>query len=257
MERIATMNLNRRNMIGLMAVAFALPAVQAEARSMTLTGTVTYRERMMLPPNSTVEVSLVDISLADAPARTIARHVIRRARASPIRYRLAFDSSQIRKGRTYALQARITQGKQLLFINTTRHTVFDGGPNNTEIRVERVAGEPSAELGIAGEWLAEDINGRGVIDNLQTTLKIDGNGAVSGKGGCNGYGGSAKINGDRIRFGSLMSTQMACAPAIMDQESKFHAALGEARSWRIDQRRRKLTLLDRRGRPVAVLARIG
>ncbi|MFE0013280.1 YbaY family lipoprotein [Mesorhizobium sp. NPDC059054] len=251
------MNLNRRHMIGLMAAAFALPAVQAQARTMTLTGTVTYRERMMLPPNSTVEVSLVDVSLADAPSKTIARQVIRRARTSPTRFKLAFDSSQIRKGRTYALQARITQGKQLLFINTTRHTVFDGGPNNTEIRVERVAGEPSAELGIAGEWLAEDINGRGVIDNLQTTLKIDANGAVSGKGGCNGYGGSAKITGNRIRFGSLMSTQMACAPAIMNQESKFHAALGEARSWRIDQRRRKLTLLDRRGRPVAVLSRVG
>jgi putative lipoprotein len=251
------MNLNRRHMIGLMAVAFALPAVQAEARSMTLTGTVTYRERMMLPPNSTVEVSLVDISLADAPAKTIARHVIRRARASPIRYRLAFDSSQIRKGRTYALQARITQGKQLLFINTTRHTVFDGGPNDTEIRVERVAGEPSAELGIAGEWLAEDINGRGVIDNLQTTLKIEDNGTVSGKGGCNGYGGKATITGNRIRFGMLVSTQMACAPAILDQETKFHAALRETRSWRVDQRRRKLTLLDRRGRAVAVLARMG
>lgn len=251
------MNLNRRNMLGLMAAALVVPATSAQARPRTLSGTVTYRERMMLPPNSTVEVSLVDISLADAPARTLARQVIKGAKASPIRFRLSFDDSRIRKGNTYALQARITQGKRLLFINTTRHTVFDGGPDNTEIRVERVAAEPEAEIGLTGKWLAEDIRGRGVIDNAQTTLEIDRSGTVSGRGGCNGYGGKATITGDRIRFGSMMSTQMACAPAVMDQETKFLSALGEVRSWRIDRARRKLHLLDRRGRPVVVLARMG
>ena len=251
------MTLNRRNMIGLMAAALVVPATYAQARPRTLTGTVTYRERMMLPPNSTVEVTLVDISLADAPARTLARQVIKGATASPIRFRLSFDDSGIRKGNTYALQARITQGKRLLFINTTRHTVFDGGPDNTEIRVERVAAEPEAEIGLTGKWLAEDIRGRGVIDNAQTTLEIDRSGTVSGKGGCNGYGGKAAIAGNRIRFGSMMSTQMACTPAVMDQETKFLSALGEVRSWRIDRARRKLQLLDRRGRPVVILARMG
>ena len=50
---------------------------------------------------------------------------------------------------------------------------------------------------------------------------------------------------------------MACTPAVMDQETKFLSALGEVRSWRIDRARRKLQLLDRRGRPVVILARMG
>lgn len=60
------------------AVAFALlglmlPASEAFARQHTLNGTVSYRERIALPPSAVVEVKLVDVSLADAPARTLAR----------------------------------------------------------------------------------------------------------------------------------------------------------------------------------------
>lgn len=86
-----------------------------------------------------------------------------------------------------------------------------------------------------GNWLAEDILGGGVIDNLQTTLEIAPDGTVTGKGGCNGFGGEATIDGDKITFGQLVSTQMACPEAIMDQEMKFHDALSRAASFRIDE----------------------
>ncbi|MFD1333738.1 META domain-containing protein, partial [Methylopila musalis] len=79
-------------------------------------------------------------------------------------------------------------------------------------------------------------------------------GAVSGRGGCNGLGGRADIRGERIRFGQIVSTRMACPPAVMRQEQAFFAALGDARAWRVDPTRRKLVLLDGAGRPVATLA---
>lgn len=34
----------------------------------TITGTVAYRERIALPPNAVVTVTLEDVSLADAPS---------------------------------------------------------------------------------------------------------------------------------------------------------------------------------------------
>ncbi|QCI69214.1 META domain-containing protein [Phreatobacter stygius] len=235
-----------------------LPASEAFAAARTLRGTVIYRERIALPPTTIVEVKLLDVSLADAPARTIAETRIAAGPRNPIRYILRFDSAQIQPRRSYALQARITDGDRLMFINTTRHPVFAGGRNQTEIRVERVGGQAEAprQPSPAGRWLAEDIRGGGVIDRLQSVLEIAPDGRVSGTGGCNRIGGRATISGATIAFGRMISTQMACTPAAMDQERKFLLALEDARGWRVDPVRQKLVLADARGTPVLVLARM-
>jgi putative lipoprotein len=82
---------------------------------------------------------------------------------------------------------------------------------------------------VGTSWLVEDIDGRGVIDNLQSTIRFDTDGRVSGMGGCNRYFGSVTIDGGSISFGPLGATQMACPPAIMDQEDRFLRALANAR----------------------------
>ncbi len=98
-----------------------------------------------------------------------------------------------------------------------------------------------------GRWLAEDINGGGVIDRLQTTLEIRDDGIVNGMGGCNRYAGSVTVSGNTIKFLPMASTRMACSPAVMRQEAKFHSTLEKVRTWRIDQAQRKLLLLDGQG----------
>lgn len=131
--------ISRRGIFGLLTTSLLLPVTGATARETLLRGTVNYRERMALPPNATVLVQLVDISLADAPAQVIAEDRITGATGGSIPYRLRFDQNMIKPRHTYALQARISDGDRLLFINTTRHTVFAGGRNNTRILVQHVA----------------------------------------------------------------------------------------------------------------------
>lgn len=116
-----------------------------------------------------------------------------------------------------------------------------------------LADGPAADASPVGSWLAEDIGGGGVIDDLQTTLVIAADGAVNGKGGCNGYGGEATIDGDKLSFGPLVSTRMACAEAIMNQENKFHQSLTATATFRIDADG-KLILLDADGAELARLA---
>ena len=96
----------------------------------------------------------------------------------------------------------------------------------------------------AGKWLAEDIDGGGVIDRLQTTLDIRDDGIVTGMGGCNRYAGSATFDATAIKFLPMASTRMACSAAVMRQEARFHATLEKIRAWRIDEPKRKLVLLD-------------
>jgi heat shock protein HslJ len=89
-------------------------------------------------------------------------------------------------------------------------------------------GEPVIAGTLAGgPWLVEDVNGGGVIDAARLDLTFAEN-RVSGKSGCNSYGGAWRQDGATIKLGPLMGTRMACAPALMVLEGKFLAALEAA-----------------------------
>jgi len=81
---------------------------------------------------------------------------------------------------------------------------------------------------VGTEWLLEDLGGRGVVDDAQSTIAFQAGGKVTGNGGCNRYFGPARISGGRIDIEHLGSTRMACPPAIMDQEHRFLDALQKA-----------------------------
>jgi putative lipoprotein len=252
----ASKRVSRRKLLSLAAAAIVMPSSLALAAAKTLHGSVSYRERIALPPDSILEVRLLDVSLADAPATTIAVTRVKTRHRVPVPYRLRFDDARIKPGRSYALQARITVNGRLWFVTTTRHAVFTGKPDETDIRVERVKSEKPDSSDPGGKWLAESIHGHDVIDNLQTMIDIGSDGKITGSGGCNRIAGKAAISGERITFGPMISTKMACAPAIMDQESKFLAALGDVRRFEVDGQRGKLILFNANSRPILVLARM-
>jgi heat shock protein HslJ len=83
-------------------------------------------------------------------------------------------------------------------------------------------------------WVAEDINGKAVMDMLQTTLEFGEDGKVGGNAGCNRYFGSVKIEGDKIEFGPLGATRKMCPESIMNQEDAFFKSVPEVVRWRIE-----------------------
>lgn len=249
--------ISRRKLLGFAAPALALTALAvtpAQAKERILRGTVSYRERIALPPHAILEVSIIDTSVADPSANIFAVTQVRTRNRMPIPYRLRFDDTRIRRGSSYALQARILVDGKVWFATTNRYQIH--GPIQPEVVVQRVAAQEPDAATPKGKWLAESIRNGGVIDNLQSTLEIAADGAVTGKGGCNGFGGKATIAGDKIGFGPLVATQMACAPAIMDQETKFLGALNDARRWLIDDERGKLILFDASNKEILLLARM-
>lgn len=104
---------------------------------------------------------------------------------------------------------------------------------------------PKVEL-TGSTWVAEDIDGKGVIDNAQSTLVFGTDGRVSGRAACNQYGGKVTLNGASMIVDQVFSTKMACvAPALMEQETRFLDALQATRSYRMEGT--KLVLLDGAG----------
>lgn len=118
--------------LGLSTLALSACASTGEATSQqfTVSGKIAYRERIALPPTAQIEVRLDDVSLADAPARNLARQAFAAdGKQVPFAFTLTVDKSQIDPRHSYAVSARITgdDGK-LMFITDTRNSVaFDGG----------------------------------------------------------------------------------------------------------------------------------
>jgi putative lipoprotein len=83
-------------------------------------------------------------------------------------------------------------------------------------------------------WVAEDIGGRGVVDRVQSTVRFGADGRLTGTGGCNHMFGTYEADAGTLRVGPMGGTQKACPPAVMDQETKFFAALGGARTYAFD-----------------------
>jgi len=82
------------------------------------------------------------------------------------------------------------------------------------------------EVDLLGAWLLEDLGGRGVMDMVQTTIEFDAEGGVFGGGGCNRFTGSYTFENELLEFSPLAGTKMMYPEAVMDQEDRFHQALG-------------------------------
>jgi putative lipoprotein len=204
-----------------------------------LSGTVAYRERMALPVDAVVTVTLVDVSLQDVAAPIIAETAVQPGgRQVPLPFELRFDRGKIDPKRTYALRASIRSGGQLMFTtNAIQRVITQGNPTHVDLRLVRADGVPghATTAGLSGTtWLLEDLGGAGVLDRVEATLEFPEVGKVAGKGSCNRFFGSVEISGASISFGPLGSTRMACMEAVMNQETKYLGALQGAERFRID-----------------------
>jgi uncharacterized lipoprotein YbaY/heat shock protein HslJ len=105
-----------------------------------VSGTVTYRQRIALTPNAVIEVKLLDVSRADAPAVTIAEQMIKPAgRQVPIAFALDYDPGRIDDRGRYIIQARILESGQVRFINTQPYPVITiGSPKTVNVIVSPV-----------------------------------------------------------------------------------------------------------------------
>lgn len=98
-------------------------------------GTVTYLQRIALPPGAIVEVQLQDVSRQDAEADVLATQTIQlTGQQVPIPFELSYDAAQINPVHTYAVQACILVNHQLRFINTAAYWVITQG-HSTEVEI--------------------------------------------------------------------------------------------------------------------------
>ncbi|RSK31828.1 YbaY family lipoprotein [Hymenobacter metallilatus] len=106
----------------------------------SVTGTVTCRNRMALPPTAVVRVVLQDVALQDVAATVIDSVTIRpNGRQVPFAFVLHYNPAGIGAGSMYTVQARITDGGRLLYLHDEAYPVVTGNhPNRVDIVVRPV-----------------------------------------------------------------------------------------------------------------------
>lgn len=100
-------------------------------------------------------------------------------------------------------------------------------------------------------WKAVELDGKPVAaaeSTREVYILLGGSGRVGGSDGCNQIIGGYTLTGDRIAFGMLAGTQMAC-PNTAETERALRRALSGAARWSIAGDR--LELFDATGRRLA------
>ena len=110
----------------------------------SVTGSVSYRERLALTPGAALVVELRDVSYADAPAPLIARQTISGPGQVPIKFELQYNRQDINPRNTYGLRARIVESDdRLAFTNDTAYDVITrGNPDNVDMLLVLVEPPP-------------------------------------------------------------------------------------------------------------------
>ena len=85
-------------------------------------------------------------------------------------------------------------------------------------------GEPM-ELLLGEAWQVVERAGARVSDAQPMTLVFGSDGRIAGMAACNRYSGAFSLSGEGLRLSQIIATRMACAPALMNDEQGFFAAL--------------------------------
>ena len=177
----------------------------------------------------------------------------------PLTFALNFDDLALTAGNAHGLHAEITAGNELWFHTPEPYRLDPLAPATPVVVVTTFAGRivapgaaaqpeeagvPAAADDIVGiTWRATHVGANPTLPDVDSTLLIDAERRVGGRGGCNSYFAQAEIAGSAIRFSAAAATRMACLSNDANaQEVAFFAALDTVRYWRLTAE--GLTLLD-------------
>jgi len=249
----------------LATMLLALPAMAVD--QITFTGEVTYRERIALPPDADLTVTLVSLDASGAPHAIGATALLQAPGQVPLQFVLDVRSDAILDDTDYGLIAEIRSGGVTLFRNRTPVRVDPAVPESSLIIVNFdppplvLAPEPLpviGELEVTADlfdtiWQARSLNGHAIDQATEVTLSIATDRRAGGNGGCNSYFTEAMFDGTGLRFGPVAGTRMACDGPVMQQEAEYFAALDATTAYELADE--ALYLLDSEGNPLVRLVR--
>lgn len=90
-----------------------------------ISGIVFYRERIALHPDAEVQITLEDVSLADAPSKVIAQQTFTSdGDQVPLDFELSYDANEIQPNHRYSVRAQIRLEGELIYTTDSSYPVI-------------------------------------------------------------------------------------------------------------------------------------
>jgi putative lipoprotein len=114
---------------------------QTQIQGPAVTGSVNIRQRIALPPDAVLTVTLSDASLADAPSKVIAQRAVRtEGKQAPFNFVLPYNPSDIQPNARIILSAAITLNGRMMFITDTIQEVVNRNGTRADLVMVPVQG---------------------------------------------------------------------------------------------------------------------
>jgi heat shock protein HslJ len=99
--------------------------------------------------------------------------------------------------------------------------------------VSQPPAEPPISLDVHGTWVIEQARAEPILDKRRARLVLGRDGRLGGHNSCNAMTGTFTLRGERISFGPIATTRMACPELQREQEDRILSALELAATARV------------------------
>lgn len=205
----------------------------------SISGTITYRERMALPPDAAIEVKLQDVS--QAKPKTIAESVFApEGKQVPIPFQLSYSPADINSAHTYKVQANISvNGKPMFTTTASAPVITNGAPSQVALMLQQapVTGKTASASKLRGtHWVLAELNGKPAEPGEGETahLILHNKGRLSGSTGCNHITGTYIAEQGALQFTPAATTMKMCSPPVMTQEQALLAAIKATNKYHLE-----------------------
>ena len=199
----------------------------------TITGTLSYRERIALPPEAQVEIVVSDITLGRNQELILSRTMNTIGQASPpIPFSIDVSKLNLSDGPHYGLRAFIREPDGTIMFRTSEPFLLNlrsDTVNIGDIAVSMTSPDDPGPAGIPGlkdgEWRVTQIGGDVVPQGTAPTMTFAVDGRFYGSTSCNRFNSSYSLDGNSLQVGNVAATKRACEAGLMQQQRRFLDAI--------------------------------
>ncbi len=215
-------------------------AVNKASDTDQVSGTINYKEKVLLSPAAELEVKLLDVSLADAAATELGTTTISNPGPMPIAFVIDYDGSEILPQHTYSVRATVYEHGKMRFTTDTVYPVLTrGADSHVNMMLVPVGNTPRTKTALTEtRWAlisAYGVDFQAAEGQITPFVQLGNeNNTVSGNSGCNNFAGTYTLQDGKLKLGPLAMTMMACIDNdIMQTEQRFAQALSELNRYEI------------------------
>ncbi|MHA0864787.1 YbaY family lipoprotein [Enterobacter wuhouensis] len=109
---------------------------QQSIQQPNVSGTIWIKQKVALPPDAVLTVTLSDASLADAPSKVLAQRAVRtEGKQAPFSFVLPYNPSDVQPNARILLSAAVTINDKLVFITDTVHEAVNNGGTKVDLNL--------------------------------------------------------------------------------------------------------------------------